>query len=71
MSAWAAAKPSRLSAIMVSTELTNFFTMSLPFAAPLFTCLGYANEGLPLNPRLAVFYQNKPDAFGFTPNPWA
>jgi hypothetical protein len=21
-----------------------------------------ANEGLPLNPRLALFYQNKPDA---------
>lgn len=37
--------------------------------APSFTCFGYANEGLPLNPRLAVFYENKPDALGFTPNP--
>src|SRR5215475_1793692 len=33
MSAWAAAKPSRLSANMVSTELMSFFTTSLPFAA--------------------------------------
>jgi cytochrome c peroxidase len=36
---------------------------------PLFTCFGSANEGLPLNPRVALFYQNKPDPFGFTPNP--
>jgi cytochrome c peroxidase len=36
---------------------------------PLFTCFGYANLGLPLNPRDAIFYQNKPDFFGFTPNP--
>ena len=37
---------------------------------PLFTCFGYANLGLPLNPRDAFFYQNKPDFFGFTPNPY-
>jgi cytochrome c peroxidase len=37
--------------------------------APLFTCFGYSNLGLPLNPRDAIFYQNKPDPFGFTPNP--
>jgi cytochrome c peroxidase len=37
---------------------------------PLFTCFGYANEGLPLNPRIAYFYENKPDRFGFTPNPY-
>lgn len=36
---------------------------------PLFTCFGYANLGLPLNPRDAFFYQTKPDFFGFTPNP--
>jgi cytochrome c peroxidase len=36
---------------------------------PLFTCFGYANLGLPLNPRVALFYENKPDFFGFTPNP--
>jgi cytochrome c peroxidase len=36
---------------------------------PLFTCFGYANLGLPLNPRVAIFYQDKPDRFGFTPNP--
>ena len=37
---------------------------------PLFTCFGYANLGLPLNPRVALFYQTKPDRFGFTPNPY-
>jgi cytochrome c peroxidase len=36
---------------------------------PLFTCFGFANEGLPLNPRIALLYDNKPDGFGFTPNP--
>src|SRR5437870_9929051 len=38
-------------------------------ANPLFTCFGSANEGLPLNPRNAFYYQTKPDFFGFTPNP--
>jgi cytochrome c peroxidase len=37
---------------------------------PMFTCFGYANLGLPLNPRVALFYQTKPDDFGFTPNPY-
>src|SRR5438128_3347376 len=36
---------------------------------PLFTCFGSANEGLPLNPRDAFYYQTTPDFFGFTPNP--
>jgi hypothetical protein len=36
---------------------------------PLFTCHGFANEGLPLNPRIALFYESTPDIFGFTPNP--
>jgi cytochrome c peroxidase len=36
---------------------------------PIFTCFGSANEGLPLNPRDAIYYQNKPDSFGFTANP--
>jgi cytochrome c peroxidase len=36
---------------------------------PLFTCFGSANEGLPLNPRNAFFYQTTPDPFGFTANP--
>jgi len=36
---------------------------------PLFTCFGYANLGLPLNPRVAIFYQSTPDGVGFTPNP--
>jgi cytochrome c peroxidase len=37
--------------------------------APLFTCFGYANLGVPLNPRDAFYYQTTPDSFGFTPNP--
>ena len=36
---------------------------------PLFTCFGYSNLGLPLNPRDAIFYQSRPDGVGFTPNP--
>ncbi len=36
---------------------------------PLFTCFGSANEGLPLNPRDAIYYEDKPDSFGFIPNP--
>jgi cytochrome c peroxidase len=37
---------------------------------PLFTCFGYANLGLPLNPRDAFYYQTTPDFFGFTGNPY-
>jgi cytochrome c peroxidase len=37
---------------------------------PKFTCFGSANEGLPLNPRDAIYYQTTPDAFGFTGNPY-
>jgi cytochrome c peroxidase len=37
---------------------------------PLFTCFGYANLGLPLNPRVALFYETTPDFFGYTPNPF-
>ena len=37
---------------------------------PLFTCFGSANLGLPLNPRLALFYETTKDSFGFTPNPY-
>jgi cytochrome c peroxidase len=37
--------------------------------APLFTCWGYANIGLPKNPRDAFYYQTTPDSFGFTGNP--
>ncbi len=36
---------------------------------PLFTCHGFANEGLPLNPRIALFYETRMDRFGFIPNP--
>ena len=37
---------------------------------PLFTCFGSANEGLPLNPRDAFYYQTKPDSYGFISNPY-
>jgi cytochrome c peroxidase len=37
---------------------------------PLFTCFGSANLGLPLNPRDAIYYQDTPDFFGFTANPF-
>jgi cytochrome c peroxidase len=37
-------------------------------AAPLFTCFGYANLGLPKNLMDAIYYQTQADFFGFTPN---
>jgi cytochrome c peroxidase len=51
-----------------SSSLTDTGTKAL--VTPLFTCFGSANEGLPLNPRIAYFYESKPDRFGFTPNPY-
>ena len=45
-------------------------TSSAAMVNPLFTCFGSANEGLPLNPRDAFYYQTKPDAYGFTANPY-
>jgi cytochrome c peroxidase len=54
-----------------STNLTSGQTDTGNTASvqPLFTCHGFANEGLPLNPRVALFYESTPDIFGFTPNP--
>ncbi len=46
------------------TQMGTFATN----ARPLFTCFGYSNLGLPLNPRDAIFYQTTPDFFGFTAN---
>jgi cytochrome c peroxidase len=37
---------------------------------PLFTCFGSANEGVPLNPRDAFYYQTTPDSYGFIANPY-
>lgn len=37
--------------------------------APKFTCFGSANEGLPLNPRDAILYQNTADSLGSIANP--
>jgi cytochrome c peroxidase len=45
-------------------------TSSTAQVNPLFTCFGSANEGLPLNPRVAFYYETKPDSYGFTPNPY-
>src|SRR6266853_183472 len=45
-------------------------TSSAASVNPLFTCFGSANEGVPLNPRDAFYYQTKPDAFGFIGNPY-
>jgi len=55
----------------VSTTLTagQTDTGTPPSTRPLFTCFGFSNLGLPLNPRDAFFYQTTPDFFGFTPNP--
>jgi cytochrome c peroxidase len=54
-----------------STTLTpgQTDTGNTPGGQFLFTCLGFANEGLPLNPRISLFYESTPDRFGFTPNP--
>ena len=51
------------------TAPTSTDTGTAASARPLFTCFGYANLGLPLNPRDALYYQSKPDPFGFIPNP--
>ncbi len=51
---------------------TNLSAVDTGVAAntrPLFTCFGYANLGLPKNPRVALLYETTPDSFGFTPNP--
>ncbi len=45
-------------------------TGSAAMVNPLFTCFGSANEGVPLNPGDAFYYQTKPDADGFIANPY-
>jgi cytochrome c peroxidase len=52
-----------------STQLGGSDSSAAADVTPLFTCFGYANLGLPLNPRDAIYYQTTPDPFGFTPNP--
>jgi cytochrome c peroxidase len=49
---------------------TQTDTSTVASTAPLFTCFGSANLGLPLNPRDAFYYQTTPDTFGFTGNPY-
>jgi len=45
-------------------------TSSAAMVNPLFTCFGSANEGVPLNPSDAFYYQTKPDSYGFIANPY-
>ncbi len=45
-------------------------TSSTAVVNPLFTCFGSANEGTPLNPRDAFYYQTTPDSYGFIANPY-
>jgi cytochrome c peroxidase len=45
-------------------------TGAVASANPVFTCFGSANEGLPLNPRDAIYYQTTPDSHGFIANPY-
>jgi cytochrome c peroxidase len=45
-------------------------TSSTAMVNPLFTCFGSANEGVPLNPRDAFYYQTRPDSYGFVANPY-
>jgi len=53
----------------IPSTTTGTDTSAAADVAPLFTCFGFANLGLPLNPRDAFFYQTTPDSLGFTPNP--
>jgi len=45
-------------------------TSAAAMVNPLFTCFGSANEGVPLNPGDAFYYQTKPDSYGFIANPF-
>ena len=45
-------------------------TSAAALVTPLFTCFGSANEGVPLNPRDAFYYQTKPDSSGLVANPY-
>ncbi len=45
-------------------------TSTAALVNPLFTCFGSANEGVPMNPRNAFYYQTTPDPYGFIPNPY-
>ncbi|MGC1362723.1 MAG: cytochrome c peroxidase [Silvibacterium sp.] len=45
-------------------------TSAIAMVNPIFTCFGSANEGTPLNPRDAFYYETKADSYGFIPNPY-
>jgi cytochrome c peroxidase len=50
-----------------SSSTTDTGTAAL--VDPVFTCFGSANEGLPKNPAIAIYYESTPDYTGFTLNP--
>jgi cytochrome c peroxidase len=52
------------------TSLSGQDTSVAATVNPLFTCFGSANEGLPLNPRNAFYYETTPDSYGFIGNPY-
>lgn len=52
-----------------ATQTGGTDTSAAADVEPPFTCFGYSNLGLPLNPRDAFFYQTTPGPFGFTANP--
>ena len=52
----------------LQTGTVDTSTLNPPPA--IFSCFGSANEGTPLNPRNAFYYQDKPDSYGFTANPY-
>jgi cytochrome c peroxidase len=45
-------------------------TSAAAMVNPLFTCFGSANEGTPMNPRDAFYYETEPDSSGFVANPY-
>jgi cytochrome c peroxidase len=45
-------------------------TSAVAMVNPLFTCFGSANEGVPLNPGNAFYYETKSDSSGFIANPY-
>jgi cytochrome c peroxidase len=52
------------------TSLSGHDGSAAAMVNPLFTCFGSANEGVPMNPRNAFYYETTPDSFGFTGNPY-
>jgi cytochrome c peroxidase len=52
------------------TSMSGADTSVAAQVTPLFTCFGSANEGVPLNPRDAFYYETAPDSLGLVANPY-